>query len=99
SALGGTALALAGITVWTYLGARGASWRRTALVLALRLAALLVAIIVVLRPALAFEEMENSEPSRLFILLDWSESMRVTDGFDGLARWSDARRMLATAAV
>jgi uncharacterized membrane protein len=96
SALGGVAILLAGITIWTYLGVRGASWRRIGLVVVLRLLALGVALLVALRPSLAFEETEETKPSRLFFLLDYSESMKITDEFNNLSRWANARRILAT---
>src|SRR5947209_3977218 len=99
AALAGVAIFLAAATVWTYLGVHGVSWRRVGLVLALRLLALMVAIMVVLRPSFAFEETEDAKPSRLFFLLDYSESMKITDEFDNLSRWANARRILATPSV
>ncbi len=99
SALGGVAILLTALTVWAYLGIRGATWRRVGLVLTLRLLALAVAFVVVLRPGLAFEDTAEMPPSRLLFLLDYSESMKITDGFDGLGRWDDARRILGTATV
>src|SRR5437870_4655074 len=99
SALGGVAIILTALTVWTYLGARGASWRRVGLVLALRLVALLVALVVVLRPSLAFEDLPEAPPSRLFFLLDASLSMGITDEFNNLSRWENTRRILATPGV
>lgn len=99
SALGGVAILLTALTVWAYLGVRGATWRRIGLVLALRLLALVVAFVVVLRPSLAFDDTAELPPSRLFFLLDYSESMKITDGFDSLSRWDDARRILSTPTV
>src|SRR5271165_1774917 len=98
-ALGGAMILLAGITIWTYFGVRGASWGRIAMVLALRLAALFIAFIVVLRPAIAFEETKDAVPSRLFFLVDYSESMNITDDFNNLSRWDNAQRILATPIV
>ena len=98
-ALLGVAAFLAVVTIWTYLGVRGASFRRVLLVLILRLLALLIAFILVLRPSLATEEEEDTIPSRLFVLLDYSESMKITDDFNGLARWDNARRILKAEAV
>src|SRR5204862_4541004 len=77
--LGVPALAAAGVvlallTVWTYLGVRGASWRRILTVLALRLLALLVTCLVVLRPSFADHE-KSVVPSKLLILIDASGSM------------------------
>ncbi len=99
SAFVGVVILLTALTVWTYLGVRGASWRRVSLVLALRLAALVIAFIVVLRPSLAFEDTDDVLPSRLLFLLDSSESMTVTDEFDNLSRWANARRILASPVV
>src|SRR5207302_6750991 len=65
SALGGVAILLTAVTVWAYLGVRGASGGRVGTVLALRLLALVVALVVVLRPALAFEDVADVPPSRL----------------------------------
>src|SRR5207302_1121595 len=73
-ALAGLALALVALTVWTYLGAQGAGYRRVLAVLALRLAALLVACLVILRPSLARHD-AAAVPSKLLILVDASESM------------------------
>jgi len=99
SAFIGVAVALAAITVWTYMGVRAASWRRIGMVLALRLVALAVAFLVVLRPALAFEEVDEVKPSRLLLLLDYSKSMELTDEFNNLSRWDNARRILSTPTV
>ena len=99
TALAGVAVLLAALTVWTYVGVRGASPRRVGLVLLLRLLALVIAFIVILRPSLAVEEEDNVQPSRVFILLDYSESMKITDEFNSLSRWTNARRILDTPAV
>lgn len=99
SAFVGVAIALALITIWTYMGVRAASWRRVGMVLALRLLALVVAFLVVLRPALAIEEVDEVKPSRLLLLLDYSRSMELTDEFNNLSRWDNARRILATPTV
>src|SRR4051794_7576286 len=79
AALGGVALLLTALTIWTYVGVRGATWRRFSIVLVLRLLGLGVAFMVVLRPSLAFEETEEVKPSRLFFLLDYSASMKIND--------------------
>lgn len=90
---------LVALTLWTYLGARGASARRILLVLALRLAALLVACLLVLRPSLATQREEEILPSRLLILVDASASMNIADGFNNLSRWDDALRLLESPSV
>jgi uncharacterized membrane protein len=90
---------LTALTVWTYLGVRGKGGRRLLLVLFLRLAALLVACLLVLRPSLAFSEDESALPSKLILLADSSESMNFTDEFDGLSRWKRAHALINSTAV
>jgi uncharacterized membrane protein len=91
--LAALALLLTGLTVWTYLGSRGSTFRRMLAVLALRLGALLLAFLALLRPALAFRG-ELLHPSVLVIALDDSESMTIQDEFDGLSRWERAQQVL-----
>src|SRR5262245_4227384 len=93
------ALLLVTLTVWTYLGARGASWRRLLIVLGLRLLALAVTILLLLRPSLAVEEQDPLQPSRLLILLDNSKSMLVRDEFANRGRLENAQHLLAGSAV
>ena len=95
-ALAGVVGLLVLLTVWTYMGAKGSNFRRMVLVLALRLGALVVACMLVLRPSLAMQEDEASLPSKLIILIDYSQSMNVKDAFDNLSRWENARRLLLT---
>jgi uncharacterized membrane protein len=87
------ALLLTGLTIWTYLGARGSTFRRMVAVLALRLSALLLAFLALLRPALAFRG-ELRYPSVLVIAVDDSESMSIQDEFDGRSRWERAQQIL-----
>jgi uncharacterized membrane protein len=94
AALAVLALVLTGLTVWTYLGARGATFRRLLTVLALRLGALLLAFLAVLRPALASRD-QLKAPSVLVIAVDDSESMTIQDEFDGQSRWERMQRVLA----
>ena len=79
------ALLLALLTFWTYLGVPGAGFRRVLLLLGLRLAALVLAFLAVLRPSLAFRE-EAHVPSTLLFALDDSKSMTFKDDYDGQAR-------------
>jgi uncharacterized membrane protein len=90
-------LTVAALTVWTYAGSR-AGLRRTLAVLALRLGALLVACLVVLRPSYADRD-EAVVPSKLLIVVDSSASMNITDELNGLSRWDNARRILKAPAV
>src|SRR5262245_24313872 len=93
-ALAGVVGLLVLLTVWTYMGTKGSNFRRLTLVIALRLGALVVACLLVLRPSLAMQEDEASLPSKLIILVDYSQSMKIKDEFNNLSRWENARRLL-----
>jgi uncharacterized membrane protein len=99
TALAGVAFVLVMLTVWTYAGTSTWNWRRLFVVLALRLAALAVACLLVLRPSLANRQDENAIPSKLILLIDASQSMNYTDEFDNLSRWDYARQILKSARV
>jgi uncharacterized membrane protein len=93
------AACMAALTLWTYLGARGTSAWRIAIVLLLRLGALAVALLVALRPSVGVQYLEGLEPSKVLILVDVSQSMKNSDGFNSQTRWDDARRILSARAV
>src|SRR5262249_55529673 len=93
AALAAVAAVLVALTVWTYVGARNSTWRRLLIVLALRLGPLLVACLLVLRPAVAQQD-DSVIPSKLFILLDFSESMNIKDEVGQKSRWERARLFL-----
>jgi uncharacterized membrane protein len=99
SALFGVVLALAALTVWSYLGHHQATSRRIGIVLLLRLLALAIALIVILRPSLAHDEDDNSLASKLLVHLDISDSMNITDEFNNLSRYEHAKRLLTTPSV
>jgi uncharacterized membrane protein len=80
-------LALAGLTVWAYLRVPGATRRRIAVVLGLRLGAFLLTLIAILRPSLAFSD-KNQQRSVLYVVLDGSESMTILDEFSNKSRWN-----------
>jgi uncharacterized membrane protein len=84
---------LIGLTVWTYRGVQGASRRRMTTVLGLRLAALAMACLMLLRPSLAFRD-ELRVPSELFIGVDRSESMSIQDEAGPQSRWQSMVRIL-----
>src|SRR5215470_15519513 len=71
-------LLLVALTVWSYRGVRGASYRRVLFLIGIRVAALIVACLAVLRPSLAFQD-ELHLPSTLLIAADASESMTIQD--------------------
>jgi hypothetical protein len=81
------------ITLWTYLGHPQATRRRVFVVLALRLAALIVALLTALRPSVGFQE-EPKVPSVLVIGIDLSESMTVKDEVNNQARIDAVRKVL-----
>ncbi len=85
--------ALVGLTVWTYRGVQGASRRRVTTVLGLRLAALAMACLMLLRPSFAFRD-ELRVPSELFIGADRSESMSIQDEAGPQSRWQSMVRIL-----
>jgi uncharacterized membrane protein len=81
------------LTIWTYIGVERATPRRIASILALRLGALFIAFLLVLRPALAFEE-DNAVPSLLLITVDSSTSMNIQDEIGSQSRWDRAIAIL-----
>ncbi len=83
-------------TIWTYLGHPQATRRRVMIVLGLRIAALIVALLTALRPSLGFQE-EPKIPSVLLIGIDESESMSVQDELNGQARLEAVKRTLERA--
>jgi uncharacterized membrane protein len=88
------ALALVVLTVWTYRDVRGASRRRVLILIGIRLVALVVACLVVLRPALALHD-DTDLPSTVILVADHSESMTIQDQYAGQSRWDYLRRLLS----
>jgi len=84
-AFAGVAALLAAITIWTYTGHPNASRRRILIVLALRLSALVIALLTALRPSVGVQE-NPKFPSVLIIGIDVSESMKVADELGGQKR-------------
>src|SRR6476619_6264042 len=72
------AVLLVAFTIWTYTGHPNATRRRILIVLVLRLLALAVTLLTVLRPSVGVEE-NPKLPSVLLIGVDTSESMTVRD--------------------
>ena len=93
--LAAAAAVVVAITVWTYLGVRRSSSRRLFIVLGLRLLALAVTVLLMLRPSIAREEESAVDPSRLFILVDVSKSMSVADEFNNVTRLKRVQDLLA----
>lgn len=89
----GVAATLVALTFWTYHGVEAAGRRRVLILTGLRLAALLMACLAVLRPSLAFQE-EARAPSLLLVAADASESMTIRDQFNSQSRWEDLCRLL-----
>jgi hypothetical protein len=87
------ALLLVLFTVWTYTGHPNANRRRIAIVLGLRLLALLVTLLTAIRPSVGVQE-NPKLPSVLLIGLDLSKSMTVTDEVNNQSRIAAVRRTL-----
>jgi hypothetical protein len=94
-ALAVVAVVLALLTVWTYRGVANATPRRVTAVLGLRLLALLLALLTLLRPAFAFRD-DLKVASTLILALDGSASMTVKDEVDNKSRWDTLRRAVAS---
>jgi uncharacterized membrane protein len=90
-----TAALIVALTVWTYIGT-GVARRRLLIVLGLRLAALLVAFLAILRPSVAVS-IEEKVPSVLLIACDDSESMNIEDEAGSRSRWEVLQRTLQRA--
>src|SRR5258708_16120271 len=87
------AVVLVGITVWTYYGVQNTSRSRILVLVGLRLFALLLAFLAVLRPSLAIQA-PFKNPSTLLIALDRSQSMTISDQHDGLSRWDYLKKLM-----
>lgn len=88
-----TPLALVGFTLGTYRGVAGATPRRVATIVALRIGAFLLCFFLVLRPSLAFSN-ESATGGRVWIVLDFSESMTTADAVDNQPRWDYLHKLL-----
>lgn len=95
-ALALVALLIVALTVWTYWNVPRARPRWVVTLILLRLLALLLACLVLLRPSFAFRD-DLHMPSTLLILLDASESMTIQDEVGGISRWEYMQRMLRNA--
>jgi len=84
-ALAIVAALLVASTIWSYTGHPNATRRRILILLALRLAALVVALLTALRPSVGVQE-DPKVPSVLIIGVDVSESMKVPDELGGQKR-------------
>ncbi len=81
------------LTVWTYSGHQRAHPRRLLALVGLRLTALVLACLAVLRPSLASRD-ELRQPSLLILVLDDSQSMTIQDQFNNQSRWDYLRRLV-----
>src|SRR5438128_2700038 len=87
------ALALVGLTCWTYAGIARSNPRRIGMILTLRLTALALACVAAARPSLAFRDAAHA-PSTLLLLVDQSLSMTIQDEFGGRSRWDVLQQLL-----
>lgn len=84
---------LVGLTFATYRRNTTTSRGRILIVLALRLLALMIALLTALRPSLGIQEDPNV-PSTLLIGIDLSESMTIRDEFNNQTRIEAVRKVL-----
>jgi hypothetical protein len=78
------------LTLWTYKGSSARSRRMRYLLVTLRLLALLVAVLILVRPTWTFHE-HLRRPGKIIVLIDSSRSMRVKDEEpEGATRWETA---------
>src|SRR6185312_5754488 len=75
-ALLGVVVLLVGFTLWTYVGVKGITLRRLLGILSLRLLALGLACLMIVRPSFEVRELTYL-PGQLLILFDRSRSMTV----------------------
>ncbi|MCI0705387.1 MAG: VWA domain-containing protein [Planctomycetia bacterium] len=80
-------------TIWTYFGHPQATRKRLFILVALRLAALIVALITAVRPSVG-ENQNTKVPSVLLIGVDTSRSMTVNDELGNRPREEAVRKML-----
>ena len=85
---------IVGVTFWTYSGIRNATRERIWTLVGLRLAALILACLMVLRPSFALQD-DQKTPSALLIMADKSESMSIQDQHNNQSRWDYLQRLLA----
>ncbi len=88
------AAVLTGITVWTYHGVQNTSRSRILILVGLRISALVLAFLAILRPSLAIQS-PFKNPSTLLIAIDRSQSMTIRDQHDGLSRWDYLKKLMA----
>jgi hypothetical protein len=98
SSIGLPALAIVAVllvlfTIWSYTGHPNANRRRITTVLALRVLALVVALLTAVRPSIGVQE-NPKLPSVLLIGVDTSESMTVKDEVNNQSRIEAVRKTL-----
>ncbi len=84
-----SAAILIGLTYWTYRGVRAADGGRRWWLLGLRLTALAVAYVMIVKPHWEPQELLR-HPSVVIIIWDKSKSMRIADEQPGITRWQAA---------
>lgn len=81
------------VTLWSYIGVPGATFRRIIILVLLRLTAFFLALIPLLRPAMGILRHQEND-SLLWVLVDASESMTVGDETGGSTRWDLMRKQI-----
>lgn len=84
---------LAVLTIWTYFGVRAATFRRVAMIVALRLSALSLAFAMLMRPSFATTELEGVETTKFLVIADASKSMNVAEVEGKPTRWEHVNKI------
>jgi hypothetical protein len=81
------------LSLGSYVVGSQNTWRRTAAIVALRLAACVLVFIAVLRPSIGFDDPADKR-GVLLVVVDGSESMSILDELDNQSRWDYLLRVL-----
>jgi uncharacterized membrane protein len=95
-ALIGVALLLIALTIWSYRGVKQANRRRVSIMIALRLAALSLALCMLLRPSIAMTQLEGVDVTKLLVIFDRSASMNVADVEGKSTRFEQVKQLWAS---
>jgi uncharacterized membrane protein len=91
-ALLAVAVLLVALTLWTYAGVKGITTRRLLGILSIRLLALSLACLMIVRPSFEVRELTYL-PGQLLILYDWSRSMGIQDEPANASRWARGQQI------
>jgi uncharacterized membrane protein len=95
-ALLAVAVLLVALTLWTYAGVKGVTLRRLLAILGLRLLALGLACLMIVRPSFEVRELTYL-PGQLLVVYDRSKSMTIKDEIGNQSRWDRMKGMFIDA--